>query len=69
MKTKFNEKDVPKGTNWIATDKDGACFAFNVEPRKVDYRTWDVMRPDWSHLLYLGKPPKNWKNELYTWGY
>ncbi len=74
MKTKFNYKDVPDWCRWIAVDEDGACFAYEKKPVKVkgDYGGyWNgdgITDGDQLHL-YKGEPPKNWKDELYTWGY
>jgi len=76
MKTKFNEKDVPSWCKWIAVDEDGMCVAFNVKPKSLDNVLggagfWDGSRQASIDCLelYKGKPPKNWKDELYTWRY
>ena len=77
MKTKFNPKDVPDWCKWIAVDEDGVCCAFRKKPyQEASYPTlkgyWninDVIENENAVDLYKGKPPKNWKDELYTWGY
>jgi hypothetical protein len=72
MKTKFNPKDVPSWCKWIAVDKNGECNAYSIKPTPRDkpyISEWDF--DDWNNhqyiTLYKGKPPKNWKDELYTW--
>lgn len=67
MNTLEAEVAVPDWANWIAVDKDGTCYAFADKPVKRA-RVWDVSGFSASRILYRGKPPKNWKEELYTWG-
>ena len=66
---KFNEKKVPKWCRWLAVDKNGECWAFENKPRQKDliYGRWDTDFIDNAEMLYSGKPPKNWKDELYQW--
>ena len=59
---------IPEWTNWIATDKNGSVFSYEKKPvRGRD--EWDHCYPDYGNMqfLYRDKPPKNWKDELYTW--
>ena len=74
MNTKFNKKDVPRWCKWIAIDEDGLCCAYEnkpnlagivIERKGVWWPTGKISRENIS--LYRGKPPKNWKDELYTW--
>ena len=62
--------EIPEWTNWIAVDKNGEVYAYENKPTITD-GVWDHMRPEYGEmeLLYKSKPPKNWKTELYTWGY
>ena len=56
---------VPDWVEWIAIDEDGTACGYADEPH-CDDREWIAI----SFLcvfLYQGKPPKNWKAELYTW--
>lgn len=66
---KFNPNKVPKWCNWIAVDQDGCCWAFSREPStgvsSFPYK-WDNWFGE-AERLYNGKPPKDWKQELYTW--
>lgn len=65
--SKFNPKDVPSWCKWIAVDDNGAEWAYDSEPSHNNgYMVW-VNDGDRARLLYYGKPPKNWKEELYTW--
>ena len=68
--SKFNPAKVPKWCKWIAVDKDGECWAFENKPatNTVYKCVWDTCFSDEAVRLYKGKPPKNWKDELYTWG-
>lgn len=72
MKTKFNEKDVPSWAKWIAVDGDGYCAYYSTKPKRREIcKAWDNdhnPKGRWS-CAYKGKKPKNWKDELYTWGY
>lgn len=63
------EVNIPIWTNWIAVDESGDVYAYENEPRK-EYDSWDVNLKKHGELkfLYKDKPPKNWKDELYTWG-
>jgi len=70
MKTKFNPKDVPSWCKWIAVDESGRCWGFENKPDTKSSRyngNWDTRNIDKAVELYEGKPPKNWKDELYTW--
>ena len=70
---KFNPKTVPSWVRWIAVDEDGKCWGYEVEPRLpfISINEW-LLNPGKNGgrfvKLYEGKPPKNWKEELYTWG-
>ena len=67
---KFNEKDVPSWCKWIAVDFDGSCWAFTAKPESIRYykgEWWPKTNAGKQVKLYEGKPPKNWKDELYTW--
>jgi len=68
VKTKFNPKDVPKWCNWIAVDDDGRCWTYSIKPERgvIEFMWWPQQHGRWGKL-YEGKPPKNWKEELYTW--
>jgi hypothetical protein len=57
---------VPNWVNWIAVDKDGYVFGYSAKPHTEKDGSWNT---DDSVLesLYIGKPPKNWKEELYEW--
>ncbi len=68
MKTKFNRKDVSDWCKWIAVDKDGACWEYSGMPfLGRTSSVWSDRYHSKAKLLYRGAPPKNWKNELYTW--
>ena len=70
MKTKFNPKDVPSWCKWIAVDEGGDCWAFELKPELGCHGVWEEQSRDFNfYKLYVGNPPKNWKDELYTWGY
>jgi len=70
--SKFNPKKVPDWCKWIAVDKNGECWAYSIKPeinkQEEPYKWWPQQHGLWMPL-YEGKTPKNWKNELYTWGY
>jgi hypothetical protein len=68
---KFNPKEVPDWCKWIAVDKDGECLAYSAKPvNMTDPPLWVPKHTGvMFETLYKGKPPKNWKDELYTWGY
>ncbi len=69
MKTKFNRKDVSSWCKWIAVDKDGACWEYSEAPKtNAFFALWDMTEPSKTKFLYKGAQPKNWKEELYTWG-
>jgi len=59
---------VPDWVNWIAVDSDGDAWGYSAEPfrSKSLQGVWNIYRAD-SVMLYSGKPPKNFKDELYTW--
>ncbi len=68
MKTKFNPEDVSKWCRWIAVDKNGECWEFSGKPLAFSaFEIWNNTQPIKYRLLYKGEPPKNWKEELYTW--
>ena len=67
MDTLTVEIEIPNWVNWIAVDKDGSVFGYLIEPYKVLKGRWWGSSED-NEKLYRGKPPKNWKDELYTWG-
>ncbi len=68
MKTKFNPKDVPDWCKWIAVEQSGVCFAFSKEPFVSHIFAFLGAAPfSKGKFLYKGAPPKNWKEELYTW--
>ena len=71
MKDKFNPKDVPSWCKWIAVDDDGEVRCFRIKPFRNKYiNMWNVASSfERSKYLYKDKKPKNWKDELYTWGY
>lgn len=74
MKTKFNPKDVPSWCKWIAVDKDGDAYGFKNKPViLIKSNLWALALKEGGlskfKKLYKDKPPKNWKEELYTWGY
>ncbi len=59
---------VPDWVTYIGVDKNGKCYGFEKEPiMKVD--VWMPKSGSRFNCLYDGVPPKNWHNELYTWGY
>lgn len=70
MKTKFNAKDVSNWCKWIAVDEDGFCYEYSIKPdnKRSIGEQW-LNNGGQEKFLYKGKPPKNWRNELYTWGY
>ena len=67
---KFNEKKVPSWCKWMAVDKNGDCWAYSLKPEAGILLAPNVWWPQqygkWK-MLYRGKPPKNWKDELYQW--
>ncbi len=68
MKTKFNPKDVSSWCKWIAVDKDGACWEYSEMPfLSHAFGAWDDRSSPKALMLYVGAPPKNWKEELYVW--
>ena len=74
MNTKFNPKDVPNWCKWIAVDDNGDCYCYDARPVKMrdiggEYWNGSEIRGERQIFLYHGKPPKNWREELYTWGY
>ena len=71
---KFNPKKVPSWCKWIAVDKSGECCAYRKKPKpNADFNGYPALWcghcvSDADYVtLYRGKPPKNWKDELYTW--
>ncbi len=71
MNNKFKPEEVPDWVKWIAVDKDGECWGFEMKPehRNNCPNTWDnIVNENSSAIhLYTGKPPKDLKDELYTW--
>ncbi len=69
MNNKFKPEEVPDWVRWIAVDKDGECRGYELEPEKWMHIKWravsTVISP--SIFLYIGKPPKDWRSEIYTW--
>ena len=63
--------EVPDWVTYIATDKNGDVYGYMVEPiPRNDY--WDLKAEQYDPynndiFLYQQDPPKNWKDELYTW--
>ncbi len=69
--------DVPGWVRWIAVDANGSVWGFSKEPEKC------AIGSEWSNSkwdeemgigkcpvhLYKGKPPKDFTQELYRWGY
>lgn len=54
---------IPPGYSWIAQDKDGRWYAYEVEPKQ--YNTWFGVGPCAklaAHALGRGNPNENWKN-------
>ena len=60
------EFDVPNWANWMAQDKDGMWFAYETEPHpeECDWTTYDT-----SQDIGLSAEPKDWTQELYTFGW
>ena len=65
MNTLKIEIVVPDWVNWIAVDKDGGGTYFENEPFP-DGVWWRTNGGQYLEI-YQGTPPKNWKDELYTW--
>lgn len=53
--------ELPKWAKWIATDSDGAVYAYDSEPYQLN-RVWDTD----SQGLFVasGDPDPNWKDSL-----
>lgn len=70
MDTLTVEIEIPDWVRWIAQDAGGMWCCYSKKPKndEVDYG-WTLLGGDidWK-ILYKGKKPKNWKDELYTWG-
>ena len=61
---------VPNWVNWISVDAGGEVYGFSNKPVVAGNNCWDDMSDSAnSCFLYISKPPKNWKDELYVWGY
>lgn len=68
MNTLKVEIVIPDWVNWIAVDKDGSVWGYETEPRAIQFGQWDTLSGlSIEEILYRTKPPKNWKDELYTW--
>lgn len=67
---KFNPENVPHWVKWIAIDGDGDVRGFRRLPFKNKYiDMWNVAsHNERSVFLYKEEIPKNWKDEIYTWG-
>ena len=65
MDTLTVEIEIPDWVRWIAVDKNGLTEGYSIRP-EPETRWW--LSRDESVILYRAKPPKNWKDELYTWG-
>lgn len=57
--------ELPKWAKWIATDSEGAVYAYDTQPYQLD-RVWDTD----SRGQYLGTtaPDPNWKDSLLAVG-
>ena len=61
------EIEIPDWVNWMAVDKSGDVYGYEFEPSlKMNGQMWDHVKGN-LYNLYTGEPPKNWKDELYTW--
>ena len=70
MDTLTAEIEIPDWVRWIAVDKDGTTYAYENKPTKrLGDCYWGHKWPKFGNMkfLYTEKPPKNWKEELYTW--
>lgn len=69
MQTLKVEVVVPDWVNWIAVDENGGVWYYANLPNN----NWFTDAVEWSvkfgkcDLAYTCPPPKNWKEELYTW--
>lgn len=70
MNTMNVEITVPDFVNWIAIDEDGRCWGYATKPANtLRLNQWfGKQKKVATVLLYHAAPPKNWKEELYTWG-
>ena len=68
MNTLKVEIVVPEWVNWMTVDSSGFCTGHETKPKQTPYLngSWFVNERR-TCFLYSGKPPKNWKDELYTW--
>jgi len=69
MNTMKVEVVVPDWVNWIAVDENGEVWGWEKEPSQYNCNShsfWDAGY-GMSSRLYNAPPPKNWKEELYTW--
>ncbi len=69
MNNKFKPEEVPDWVRWIAVDKNGECWGFENKPKiSLGFPSmWDVYMAGNTSKLYHGEPPKDWRDELYTW--
>lgn len=61
--------NIENWVKWMAIDATGALWGYASKPSQyIPYNAWVEGRKH-SHSQFIGlvKPPKNWKNELYTW--
>ena len=59
---------IPEWTNWIAVDKCGQVYAYEHKPILGSYHdSWMNTTGHNTELLYDGVPPKDYKQELYTY--
>jgi len=66
---------VPDWVKWIAVDKDGSEYGYKFKPHYSRvFGSWTNRHTEYTNpiewcFIGVGKPPKNWKEELYTWDY
>lgn len=62
---------VPNWVRWMAVDKTGALWFYQHKPiSSTNYEAWLELAKHTFSLSDLAgfiKPPKDWKQELYTW--
>ncbi len=59
--------EIPEEVNWIAGDENGKVWGYECEPEQNKKIFSWVSSSGHAWMLYEGRPPKNWKDELYTW--
>jgi len=65
MNTCTFEVPIPDWVNWIVQDADGEWYGWEDEPHPVN-EVWHC-RHGMSTFIAHGIPPKNWKEEIYTY--